>query len=140
MDEKQARIVERLLKKLSALRATLSDDERMVLDHLIVGEQAPAQDEVQAHVLKPAKVGAKTPGQDEVRAHVLKPAKVGAKTPGQDEVRAHAFNPAKVGAKTPAQDEVRAHMAQPGGADSKVQWVSTFHVFFDPEKEEYRYI
>ena len=115
MDDKQIRIVERLLKKLSALRATLSNDERMVLDHLIVGEG------------------------DEVQAHALRPASVGAKTPAQDEVQAHALRPASVGAKTPAQDEVRAHMTQPEGADSKVKWASTFHVFFDPEKEEYRY-
>jgi len=155
MDDKQIRIVERLLKKLSALRATLSNDERGVLDHLIVGEsgevqahalrpasvgaKTPAQDEVQAHALRPASAGAKMPAQDEVQAHALRPASVGAKTPAQDEVQAHALRPASVGAKMPAQDEVQAHMTRPEAGASTARWVSTLHIYWDSEKDEYRH-
>jgi len=95
MDDKQIRIVERLLKKLSALRATLSNDERGVLDHLIVGESG--------------------------------------------EVQAHALRPASVGAKMPAQDEVQAHMTRPEAGASTARWVSTLHIYWDSEKDEYRH-
>jgi hypothetical protein len=37
MDEKLFSITKRVLKKLSALRATLSDDERVILDRMVTG-------------------------------------------------------------------------------------------------------
>ena len=37
MDVKQDQAIKRLLKKLSALRATLKNDERKLLDQLVTG-------------------------------------------------------------------------------------------------------
>ena len=48
MDEKQATIVKRVLKKLSALRATLSDEERAVLDGMIIANKGG---DVSAHAM-----------------------------------------------------------------------------------------
>jgi hypothetical protein len=49
MDTKKEQTMKRLLKKLSALRATLSDDEQELLDQLIM---TPGAD-VEAHRLDP---------------------------------------------------------------------------------------
>ena len=58
-----------VLKTLSAVRATLSDDEQAVLDGFVVSYQ----DEVQAHSLTNAATaaitGAVAASPDEVRAH-----------------------------------------------------------------------
>jgi hypothetical protein len=81
---KQSQASKRLLKKISALRATLPADERKVLDSLIVTE-------VQGHILKSKNTpGKNTPGKNmpgraqpgklaeskhdtkEVEAHLLK--------------------------------------------------------------------
>jgi hypothetical protein len=53
-----------LLAKLSAMRATLSDEERVLLDQMILGSQA----EVSAHRLGRA-VESLASGPDEVAAH-----------------------------------------------------------------------
>ncbi len=45
MDTKKTQTLKRLLKKLSALRATLSDDEQAVLDQIIFSQSA----DVEAH-------------------------------------------------------------------------------------------
>ena len=45
MDIKQDQAFKRLLKKLSALRATLKNDERSLLDEMVTG----SADEVEAH-------------------------------------------------------------------------------------------
>ena len=58
-----------VLKTLSAVRATLSDDEQTVLDGFVVSYQ----DEVQAHSLTNAAIaavtGAVVAAPDEVRSH-----------------------------------------------------------------------
>jgi hypothetical protein len=102
MKSEEAQAMNRLLKKLTALRATLNDDERALLDGFILARKAV--DEVAAHVFDPglAKTPAKVPAPDEVAAHVFDPglAKTPAKVPAPDEVAAHAFDPGL--AKTPA--------------------------------------
>ena len=82
MDIKQEQAIKRLLKKLSALRVTLNNDERKFLDELVIG----SANEVTAHSMKvnPAKAPAKAPEADEVVAHsmILHPAKAPAKARG----------------------------------------------------------
>ncbi|NLG28345.1 MAG: hypothetical protein GX557_10565 [Chloroflexi bacterium] len=50
MNAKEGQALKRLIKKLSAVRATLSDQERLILDTLVIG----APDDVQAHTIFPA--------------------------------------------------------------------------------------
>jgi hypothetical protein len=83
MNGEEAKVMNRLLKKLTALRATLPDDERALLDGFILTRKAV--DEVEAHVFDPglAKTPAKVPAPDEVEAHVFDPglAKIAAPHP-----------------------------------------------------------
>lgn len=72
MDVKQDQSFKRLLKKLSALRATLKNDERKLLDQLVIG----SADEVEAHSLTPRPTPRPNPrpstAADEVKAHSMK--------------------------------------------------------------------
>jgi FixJ family two-component response regulator len=89
----------RLLKKLSALRATLKSDERNLLDGLITGPV----DEVAAHAMHistakaAAKSAAKAASPDEARANAMhistakSAAKSTAKAASPDEARANAM-------------------------------------------------
>ena len=93
----------RVVKKLSAVRATLRSDERKALDNIIV-------DEVAAHKMNLAKTSAKATAkasrQTEVKAHKMNLAKTSAKATAkasrQTEVKAHKMNLAKTSAKTSA--------------------------------------
>ncbi len=68
MADKKKQALKRLVKKLSALRATLRRDERELLDQLVLGSAA----EVQAHAMtNAASKGAKTPKPIEVSAHAM---------------------------------------------------------------------
>ena len=82
MKSEEAQAMNRLLKKLTALRATLGDDERALLDGFVL---RPAPDEVAAHAFDPglAKTTAKTTAPDEVAAHAFDPglAKISAPHP-----------------------------------------------------------
>jgi hypothetical protein len=122
MDIKQDQAIKRLLKKLSALRATLNNDERSLLDGLVTS----SADEVAAHSMmvtpiSPAARPAKTPIFHEVAAHTMK---------------VDAASPAARPAKTPAADEVAAHMMEDRATLERV----TPRIVFDPIKEEYRNI
>jgi hypothetical protein len=113
MDEKQ---VERsLFKKLSALRATLTDEEQMLLDELLTGEH-----EVTAHGLTAAQAAAKATAkamdEDEAVAHGLtaaqSAAKAAAKAMDEDEAVAHGLTAAQSAAATAKamdEDEAVAH-------------------------------
>src|SRR5512137_3066428 len=108
MADKEFQALKRLVKKLSALRATLRRDERVLLDEMVLGSAA----EVSAHAMtNAASKGAKTPKPSEVSAHAMtNAASKGAKTPKPAEVSAHAMtNAASKGAKTPKPAEVSAH-------------------------------
>jgi hypothetical protein len=103
----------RLLKKLSALRATLKGDERNLLDGLITGPT----DEVVAHAMN-------------VKA--ISPAKTAAKTASPDEAKALAMNvkavsAAKTAAKTASPDEAKA-------------LAMTARIIYDSLKDEYQII
>ena len=108
--DKQDQAFNRLLKKLSALRATLKGDERNLLDGLIT-----APDEARAHTMKV------TP---------ISPAKTAARTSSANEAAAHAMNvnaaarPAKTAARTSAIDEARVH-------------AMSVRIIYDPSKDEY---
>jgi hypothetical protein len=111
----------RLFKKLSALRATLSNEEREVLDSIVV------TDEVSAHRLyltkTPVKTTAKTAAKtSEVSAHKLYLTKTPIKTTAKaaaktSEVDAHKMTPIKTPVKTARQ---------------------TFRISFDVNAEEYK--
>jgi len=120
MEAKEMQATKRLLKKLSALRATLSDDERALLDGFIV---TPRADDVAAHILKDAISPAVTPRADDVAAHVLKDAISPAVTPRADDVAAHVLKGGITPAVTPA--------TQPGPHPR-------FDVVYDPEKQIYK--
>jgi len=120
----------RLLKKLTALRATLKSDERNLLDVIVTRPF----DEVAAHSMNvtpisPAKTAAKTASADEVKAHALnvRTAKTPAKTASADEMKAHALNvrTAKTPAKTASADEMKAHALN-------------VRIVFDQTKDEYQ--
>ena len=91
MVDKNTQALKRLVKKLSALRATLRSDERALLDQLILGSAAA---EVEAHSLTSAAAkGAKVPKPMEVEAHSLTSAAAkGAKVPKQMKVEARLIN------------------------------------------------
>ena len=69
MDTQSNQSMTSVLKTLSAVRATLSDDEQAVLDGFVLSNQ----DEVAAHALTSAATAGMTAavaaGPDEVRAH-----------------------------------------------------------------------
>lgn len=118
---KQSQASKRLLKKISALRATLPADERKVLDSLIVTE-------VQAHRLtdkKPvARAGMTKPSArksvgtkdqaDEARAHISRPRNVVTKATDRKEhgaeVEAHRLHTKAAVNKTSPTKEVEAHL------------------------------
>ena len=119
MDVKQEQSLKRLLKKLSALRATLKNDERNLLDNLVTSPK----DEVSAHrwATFSANAGADEVGAHQLHTNVAHPASANA---GADEVGAHQIhndrgNP--LGANAGA-DEVAAHSVT---------------IVFDEDKEEY---
>jgi len=127
MDVKQDQAVKRLLKKLSALRATLKNDERKLLDQLVTG---PA-DEVEAHSLSPkspfaaAKAAKAAKDANEVEAHSLSPkspfaaAKAAKAARDANEVEAHSLSPkspfaaAKAAKAAKDANEVEAHSLSP---------------------------
>ena len=119
----------RLFKKLSALRATLSNEEREILDSLIVVEEDTADQEVTAHKMNTKALG-KATGKatskaNEVIAHKMNTKALG-KATGKatskaNEVAAHKMNTKAVGKTT-------------GKATNK----STFRITFDPTSEEYK--
>jgi hypothetical protein len=111
MDTKQDQAVNRLLKKLSSLRATLKNDERRILDNLLTG----SADEVTSHSMN---VGAVSKIKTPIR------------TTAVDEAAAHSMNVGAVSkTKTPirttAEDEAAAH-------------AMSVRIIFDPTKEEYQ--
>ncbi len=79
MADKQIQALKRLVKKLSALRATLRRDERQLLDQIILGLSAEAA----GHAMtRAASKGAATPKPIEVAAHAMtSAASKGAATP-----------------------------------------------------------
>ena len=73
MDAKDQETLHELLKKLSAVRVTLSDEEQTLLDWLIQGSRAEFNaDEVKAQSMKFRPEGVKQMGPDEVKAQSMK--------------------------------------------------------------------
>ena len=143
----------RLLKKISALRATLSDDERIMLDARL---HIRYSDEVVAHSMgvtpiSPAKSAAKATSPDEVRANSMKvsTAKSAAKATAPDEARANSMkvSTAKSTAKATSPDEAKANAMKVSTAKSASKAASTdevkansmsFRIIFDKGKDEYQ--
>ena len=119
MDVKQDQAIKRLLKKLSALRATLKNDERKMLDQLVTG----SADDVEAHMLPKlpftaAKAAKGAKDGNEVEAHML---------PKSPFTAAKAAKGAKDG------NEVEAHSMDKDGPR-----LEGFNVVYDGTKDEYR--
>jgi len=113
----------RLFKKLSALRATLSNEERDILDNLIVVEEVSAHKMTTKAVGKAAnKAAAKA---TEVAAHKMTTKAVSRAT-------------SKAAAKA---TEVAAHKMTTKAtskAANKAAAKTTFRIAFDPNSEEYK--
>jgi hypothetical protein len=140
MNTEETQAMKRLLKKLSALRATLSDDERALLDGFIVTSKA---DEVVAHVIKDAVSPAVTPAADDVVAHVIKDAVSPAVAPAADDVTAHVIKDAVSPAVAPAADDVAAHVIKEGispvvAPATQPRPHPRFEVIYDPVKQLYK--
>jgi len=136
----------RLFKKLSALRATLSNEERKILDELIVNEVA-------AHKMTSRaagkSVGKATNKASEVAAHKMTGKAVGKATNKATEVAAHKMTNMAVGKAvgkaTNKASEVAAHKMTGkavgkavGKATNKATNKTTFRIAFDPNSEEYK--
>ena len=133
--EKQDQAFNRLLKKLSALRATLKGDERDLLDGLVTGPT----DEVGAHSMwvkpiSPAKSTAKATSADEAHANSMvvrptSPAKSTARATSADETHANTMkiNTAKSTARPTSPDETHAN-------------AMVVRVIYDQSKDEYQRI
>jgi hypothetical protein len=125
MDIKQDQAIKRLLKKLSALRATLSNEERRILDGLVTSSTV----EVEAHSMMVTPISpAKATSPDEVKALSMKvnTAKSLAKATSADEAKALSMkvNTAKSLAKATSADETAAHSM-------------TVTIIYDAAKDEY---
>ena len=103
-----------LLAKLSAMRVTLSVEEQVLLDQMILGSQA----EVGAHRAIRRADESLAGGPDEVAAHMV--------AREADEVATHRM---PLGA-----DEVAAHR-MPLGAEEAAQRIV---IYYDPELEAYQ--
>jgi hypothetical protein len=137
MDEKQIQVMNRLLKKLSAMRATLSNEEQELLDQIVVFPQA----EVEAHRYDPRYDPRADPRQD--------PRFDPQKQPGADEVEAHRYDPRADPRqdprydpqKQPWADEVEAHQKTPS-ADSRAVPRQTpqpdYRIIFDAKTQVYK--
>ena len=141
MDIKQDQAFKRLLKKLSALRATLKNDERSLLDEMVTG---PA-DEVEAHSMNnrphPRPASRPAGAADEVEAHSMNnrphPRPAGRPAGSADEVEAHSMDARPHPRPHPAADEVEAHSMKDDRPHPSRPWRG---VACDPDKEEYQRI
>ena len=119
MKTTQKQAATRFFKKLSALRATLSNEERAILDNLIVVE------EVIGHKMTTKATSKATPKASEVAAHKMT-------TRATDKATSKATSKAS---------EVAAHKMTTKAADkatSKATSKPTFRITFDPNTEEYK--
>jgi cbb3-type cytochrome oxidase cytochrome c subunit len=126
-----------LLSTLSAVRATLNDEEQALLDSFILGEAV-------AHARASKMEKAQLPDADEVVAHARASKMEKAQLPDADEVVAHARASKMEKAQLPDADEVVAHAraskmekAQLPDADEVVAHAMPFAITFDPEVEAY---
>ena len=118
--EKQAS--KRLFKKLSALRATLSNEERKILDNIIV-------DEAVAHRIDLSK-------NAEVNANQMKLSKIATKNAGKNaEVSANQMKVGKIATKNA---EVNANQMKVGKIATKNAGRVATKIIFDPNSEEYK--
>ena len=137
----------RLFKKLSALRATLSNEERDILDNLIVNEEVVAHKmNLKASDKAASKVNSKAA---EVAAHKMN-IKIADKAASKaaskaTEVAAHKMNlkaSDKAASKAASKaSEVAAHKMITKASDkaaSKAASKTNFRIVFDPNSEEYK--
>ena len=130
--EKQAS--KRLFKKLSALRATLSNEERKILDNIIVDEAVAHRidlsknAEVNANQMKFSKIATKNAGKNaEVSANQMKLSKIATKNAGKiatknAEVNANQMKVGKIATKNAG----------------KIAGRVATKIIFDPNSEEYK--
>jgi hypothetical protein len=141
MDQSQA--AKSVAKKLSALRATLDDEEQRYLDGIVEGSYSVSahamdaartrartrdEDEAEAHAMDAARTRARTRDEDEAEAHAMDAARTRARTRDEDEAEAHAMDAARTRARTRDEDEAEAHGI--GG--------EAFQIVYDEETDSYR--
>jgi len=127
MDTKMTQTMKRLLKKLSAMRATLSDEEQELLDQIVL---LPNED-VEAHRLDPRYDPRldpkydprKDPAAEDVEAHKL--------DPRYDPRLDPKYDPRK----DPAAEDVEAHKLDPRYVSRK-----DFRISWDGKKQTYTLI
>jgi hypothetical protein len=150
--DKQDQAFNRLLKKLSALRATLKGDERNLLDGLIIGPN----DEVAAHSMRvtpisPTRSSTRASSPDEVRASAMKVSSTRSSTRAStpDEVKASTMKVSSTRSSTRAStpDEVRASAMKVSSTRSSTRASSpdevranamTVRIIYDQTKNEYQ--
>ena len=136
MDQKQASKL--LFKKLSALRATLSDEEQLLLDSLLVGEFA-----VTAHGLVAANTAASTSklaaGAEDAVAHKMNVASsLGKVAADAEDAVAHKMNVASSADRIAADiEDAVAHSALLNENDEKLA-AFKIAVAYNNEDETYR--
>jgi hypothetical protein len=110
----------RVIKKLSAVRATLPNDEREVLDEIVT--TTPEEQEVEGHRMtnlqsNASKTSAKQGTKNQVKAHRLTisptASKTSAKQGAKNQVKGHRLTisptASKTSAKQGAKNQVKAH-------------------------------
>jgi hypothetical protein len=118
MNAKDQENLQELLKKLSAVRVTLSDDEQTLLDWLIQGSRAEFKaDEVEAHRFMAPKPAPATGPDEAMHANIFKNQPQPAPTPGPDEA-------------------MHANVLQSRAQTTKP---ASIILIYDPELEAYRY-
>jgi len=122
VDTKQDQAINRLLKKLSALRATLKGDELVLLDKIIITATA---EEVSAHAMN---VKATSTAANTVHSTAANTA--------ADEVAAHAMN---VKATSTAANTVHSTAANTA-ADEVAAHALNIKIIYDSSKHEYVHI
>ncbi|MCO6451634.1 MAG: hypothetical protein J5I90_12680, partial [Caldilineales bacterium] len=107
----------RVLKKLSALRATLSDEEQVILDGYILDSASEVTAHSMTERITPGVTPAADAGPDEMMAHSMTeritPGVTPAADAGPDEMMAHSMTERITPGVTPAADagpdEMMAH-------------------------------
>ena len=151
MKTNQKQVAKRLIKKLSALRATLSNDERALLDTMIGAE------EVRAHKMTVGRIATKVAPKvaskkvAEVAAHKMTVGRIATKVAPKvaskkvAEVAAHKMTVGRIATKVAPKvaskkaAEVTAHKMATKVAQKAVKKISP-RIAFDANSEEYKIV
>ena len=156
MDD-QAQTLNRLIKKLSAVRVTLNNDERAILDKMVTGATIEVKTHAMADKAQLASQDASSAAKAEVVSHAMadkiQPASQDAASMAKAEVVSHAMadkiQPASQDASSAAKAEVAAHAmadksqtAVQDAASAAKQMAKTakvsYKIYFDEKADAYK--